>query len=296
MSEQKNATAGLGLGLLAFGLWGVVPLYWKGLGHIPPLEIVAHRVLGALVVGLVGLVVTSRLRTTWVLLTNASSAGTMLVSTTLIAANWGIFIWAVVTSHLAEASLGYFINPLLNALLGRVALGERLSRGQLLALMSSAFGVAWLTVTSAQPPWVALALASTFACYGLIRKRAQANAIEGFTIEALYASPFALGYLLTRSPTFGAIVGSEGSTRALLLGAGVVTAVPLIAFAAAARRLRYTTLGMIQFLAPSLQLGCAVLLFDEPFTPRFAVAASAIGLGGLLFALDALRREGRAVA
>jgi len=295
VTDERTSTSGLALGILAYGTWGVIPLYWKQLGHVGAGEILAHRVLGALVVGVLLLLGTGRLRATSAILGDARSMRTMLTSTALIAGNWGLFIWAVVTGHLAEASLGYFINPLLNALLGRVALGERLSRGQLLALASSAIGVLWLATTSERPPWVALALAMSFALYGLVRKQAKAGALEGFAIEAGLVAPFALAFLLTRTPTFGAMVAGDARTRLLLLGAGVVTAVPLIAFASAARRLRYTTLGMLQFLAPTLQLGCAVLLFGEPFSGRFAVAFAWIGLGALIFLADAVRRERRAM-
>jgi chloramphenicol-sensitive protein RarD len=291
MTPHREQTTGVALGTLAYGTWGVIPLYWKRLGHVGPGEILAHRVLGALIVGIALLAGTGGLRGAAARLTTPSSARALVASTALIAANWGLFIWAVVTGHLAEASLGYFINPLLNALLGRLVLGERLSRGQVAAIGSTALGVVWLTLTSERPPWVALALAASFALYGLIRKRAQAGAIEGFAIEALLVSPIALGFLLTRTPTFGAMATGDGATRLLLLGAGVVTAVPLIAFASAARRLRYTTLGMLQFLAPTLQLGCAVWLFGEPFSARFALAFAAIGLGAALFVADALRRE-----
>lgn len=289
--DSKSARGGLGLALLAYTWWGVVPLYWKRLAHVDPLEILAHRVLGALLVGLALLAWRSRLRPAWQLLSARRTGGALVGSTALIALNWGLFIWAVVRGRLAEASLGYFINPLCNALLGRFVLGERLSQAQGAAVVAAGAGVLWLTLSGEQFPWVALALAVTFSLYGLIRKQAPVGALEGFTVEAGLVAPFALGYLATRTPAVGAIVVANGTTRALLVGAGLVTAVPLVSFAEAARRLRYTTLGMVQFVAPSLQLACAVLLFGERMTPRFAVAFAAIGTGACLFAADALRRD-----
>jgi len=288
MSASETKT-GLALGVLAYGAWGIIPVYWKSLGAVSPYEILAHRVAGALVVGTVLLVATGRFRSTLDALRATDSRRAMFVSTALIGINWAIFIWAVATSRLMQASLGYFMNPLCNALLGRIVLGERLSRGQVAAFGLAAAGVLWLVASGGGVPWVALALAGSFSLYGLVRKRAAVGAIEGFTIETALAAPLALAYLATRTPRFGAIVTAGPTTRALLLGAGAVTAGPLLAFAAAAKRLRYTTLGMVQFLAPSMQLGCAVVLFGEPFPARLKVAFVLIGAGALVYALEALR-------
>ncbi|MBM4374729.1 MAG: EamA family transporter RarD [Deltaproteobacteria bacterium] len=293
MTPPSSNRSGLGFAVLAYGLWGVVPLYWKQLGHVAPLEILAHRVVGGLVVGLALLAWRGGLASAWKLLRASESRRVLVASTALIAANWGLFIWAVVRGRLAEASLGYFVNPLCNALLGRVVLGERMSRGQAGAVLISAVGVAWLAATGEHLPWLALALATTFSTYGLLRKRAPAGAVEGFTLEAVLVAPLAVGYLAMRTPPFGVVLTSDATTRALLLGAGVVTAVPLLSFAAAARRLSYTALGMVQFLSPTLQLACAVLLFGEPFSLRFAIAFAAIATGAAIFALDAVLRETR---
>lgn len=290
MSERETKV-GLAFGVLAYGAWGVIPLYWKELAGVPPAEILAHRVAGALVVGVLLLLFTGRAASTLALLRVAESRRAMLASTALIALNWGIFIWAVSTSHLTQASLGYFMNPLFNALLGRLVLGERLTRAQIGAFALAGSGVLWLVLTGDGIPWVALALATSFSLYGLVRKRTVVGALEGFTIETAFAAPFALAFLATRTPAFGTVVTGAARLRALLLGAGLVTAVPLLAFAAATKRLRYTTLGMVQFLAPSLQLFCAVALFGEPFPKRLVLAFGMIGLGALVYALDALRRS-----
>ena len=228
MSASETKT-GLALGVLAYGAWGIIPVYWKSLGAVSPYEILAHRVAGALVVGTVLLVATGRFRSTLDTLRATDSRRAMFVSTALIGINWAIFIWAVATSRLMQASLGYFMNPLCNALLGRIVLGERLSRGQVAAFGLAAAGVLWLVASGGGVPWVALALAGSFSLYGLVRKRAAVGAIEGFTIETALAAPLALAYLATRTPRFGAIVTAGPTTRALLLGAGAVTAGPLLA-------------------------------------------------------------------
>ena len=287
----RETKLGLALAVLAYGAWGVIPIYWKLLGGVAPGEILAHRVAGSVTLGILLVCATGRAKSTLAILRAPASRRAMFASTALIAMNWGMFIWAVTTSHLTQASLGYFMNPLCNALLGRVVLGETLTRAQVISFGFAGAGVLWLILSGDGFPWLALALAGSFSLYGLVRKRAEAGALEGFTIETAIAAPIALVFLATREPAVGTIATGATRTRLLLLGSGMVTAVPLIAFAAAAKRLRYTTLGMVQFLAPSLQLFCAVVLFGEPFPTRLALAFALIGLGALVYAVDALNRS-----
>ncbi len=213
----------------------------------------------------------------------------MLLSTCFIATNWGLFIWAVSVDRVTEASLGYYINPLLNVALARLFLGESLRRLQALAVLLATIGVAYLTIARGALPWVSIVLAISFALYGLVRKRTPVGAVEGLAIETGLVTPVALLFLALQSPPFGRLVTDGGSTALLLTLSGVVTALPLLAFAGAARRLRYTTLGMVQYLAPTLQLGCAVLLYGEPFESAHAVTFGLIWLAVALYLFDLAR-------
>ena len=278
MSSPANARAGLAFAVAAHAVWGLFPIYWKLLGHVPAMEVLAHRILRSVVftTGLLWLL--GQLRGVRRALGSPALRRALLLSTAMIAINWYLFIWAVSTDRVTEASLDYYINPLLNAVLARLVLGERLTRLQVLSMLLAAGAVAYLTLSSGSLPWVSVVLAATFALYGLIRKRAQVGALVGLTVyRALLRPP--LGHLLT----------ADLATRALLLGAGVATALPLLAFAAAATRLRLTTLGMVQYLAPTLQLGCAVLLYGEPFRREHAVTFSLIWIAIALYVVGARR-------
>ncbi len=288
MSNTRNGAL---MALLAYVLWGFFPIYWKWLDAVPPFEVLAHRILWSLffVVGL--LAMSGKVRSTWAHLRKGATRRAMLASTVLIATNWGLFIWAVSADRIRDASLGYYINPLLNVVIGRVVLGERLRPPQTAAVLLATAGVAWLAIAQGSLPWVSLVLALTFCLYGLVRKQVAVTAVEGLAIETLLTTPFVLVYLLCLDPPLGHLIQADGTTVALLLGSGVVTAVPLLAFAGAARRLRFGTLGMLQYLAPSLQLGCAVLIYDEPFGTHQAVTFGLIWAAVLLYGADSLRQR-----
>ena len=249
----------------AYTMWGFFPIYWKFLDAVPPFEILAHRILWSLVFVVALLAFTGGLRTSLAHLRDAKMRRLLLLSTALIATNWGVFIWAVSESHIQDASLGYYINPLLNVVIGRVFLGERLRPLQTAAVALACGGVLWLTIAEGSLPWVSLVLALTFCLYGLVRRSIAVSAVDGLAIETSLTVPLALLYLVSLDPPFGQMGAVDGLSLALIIGSGVVTALPLLAFAGAARRLRFTTLGMIQYLAPSLQLVTAVLLYVEPF-------------------------------
>ena len=273
----------------AYAMWGLLPIYWKALDGVPPVEILCHRIVWSL--GFIAAILVYRrwLGRPFVFEGGRRTQGWMLLSTALVATNWGLFIWAVSESRVAEASLGYYINPLLNVVLARLFLGERLRPLQAVAVLAATAGVVFLTVAKGSLPWVSLVLASSFALYGLIRKRMPVGAAEGLAVETAWVAPLAILYLALSQPPFGALRTADPARVALLLGSGVVTALPLLAFAGAARRLRYTSLGMIQYLAPTLQLGCAVLLYGEPFGRIHAVTFGLIGLAVVLYLVDLLR-------
>ena len=278
------------MAVVAYSLWGLLPIYWKLLGAVPAIEVLTHRIVWSL--GFIAVLLFARRgwRRTLGFLRDRETRGAMLLSTALIATNWFIFIWAVSADRVTEASLGYYINPLLNVALARVFLGERLRPLQGVAVALAAIGVVTLTVMRGELPWVSVVLAVSFALYGLVRKRTPVGAVEGRAIETGLVTPLAIGYLLLLSPPLGHLVTADPVTVGLLVGAGVITAVPLLAFAGAARRLRYTTLGMIQYLAPTLQLGCAVLLYGEAFTQAHAITFGLIWIAVLLYVIDMLRR------
>lgn len=293
-STHNEGRAGLAWALVAYGLWGLFPIYWKQLSSVPAMEVLAHRIVWSVVFTLGVLVLRRRLGEVVRTVRDRALLKTLLISTLLIATNWGLFIWAVSENRVTEASLGYYINPLLNVVLARVFLGERLSGLQLAAVCLAACAVLYLTIVQGSLPWVSLVLAVTFSLYGLVRKRAPVGPLIGLTVETGLALPVAIVYLLLLDPPFSSLGSAPLGIRALLVGAGIATALPLLAFAAAAHRLRYTTLGMVQYLAPSVQLACAVLLYGEPFRQEQFVSFALIWIAVALYVAEAVRHRPRA--
>ena len=287
--EQSNRRAGLFFGLGAYLLWGVLPLYFKLLAMVPPVEIVAHRILWSLIF-LAGLVTVWR---RWAAIRAALGAGrivlTLMLTAALIAANWLIYIWAVVHGHVLETSLGYYLNPLINVLLGVALLKERLSRAQAGAVLLAAAGVALLAWGAASGLWISLSLAFSFALYGFIRKIAPVDALEGLSIETAVLAPLSLAWLLWAHQGSTGLTDFGGTITTLLILGGAVTAIPLLLFNAAAKRLAYSTLGFLQYIAPSLQFLLAVLAFGEPFTLTHALCFGAIWTALAIFAAEGLR-------
>ncbi len=269
---------------LAFLLWGLFPLYFHAIGEVPPVEILAHRMVWSLL--FLAIVLTVRQQWKWLpqVLRAPKIVGTFAASALLLTANWGIYIWAVNHGHVLDASLGYFITPLLNVLLGLLVLKERLRRGQWIAIGVAAAGVVWLTWQAGQLPWIALALAVTFGGYGLLRKTAALAALEGLSFETLLLFPLAAGYLiwLTAHGANTFVNTPNDSTRWLLVAAGPITAIPLLLFAAGARRIPLSVLGMLQYIAPTIQMILGLIVFHETFSPArlagFIVIWSALGL------------------
>jgi chloramphenicol-sensitive protein RarD len=286
--------AGIWAGVGAYTLWGVLALYWKLLAHVPPLEILAHRILWSFVFGALLLTVRREWSAVRSVLTDGRSLGAVALSTVLIAINWFLFIWAVSQHRVTEISLGYYINPLFNVLLGAVVLSERLRRAQRWAVALAGLGVSWFVVSLGTLPWVSLVLAFSFGCYGLVRKLSPAGPIDGLTLEAGGLTAVALVGLTGGFVPVDGHFGADLGTTALLVFGGPLTALPLLLFAVAARRIPYSTLGMLQYIAPTLQLLCAVTAFDEPFTQRHLVTFSFVWSGLGLFAYDTFSRRPRA--
>lgn len=288
---MSRRTAGLLAGIAAYGSWGVIPIYFKAVSAAPPLELLAHRVVWALVLLVVLLKRQGRLAEFHAALRPGRTLAMLAASTVLIAVNWLVYIWAVVGDRVLEGSLGYFINPLVNVVLGVLVLKEKLERPVMVAVAVAALGVAWLTLSVGHPPWVSLTLAASFGSYGLLRKLAPVGAVVGLAVETLLLLPLALGYLAWAhgrgSLTF--LAGDLGLDTLLVL-AGPATAIPLLLFTAAARRLPLSTLGFIQYLSPTLQFLLAVFLWGEPLGRERAVAFGCIWAGLLIFTVHSLRR------
>lgn len=281
--DRRGVAAAIG----AYAMWGVFPLYWHLLRTLPSLQIIAHRVIwcGVFVVGY--LLVSDGLGW-WRRAREVPHIGWMLLaSSVLISLNWGLYIWAVTHGHIVESSLGYFINPLVSILLGVVVLHERLRAMQWLAVAIAAGGVLWLAVAHGSPPWIALALAISFAFYGLIRKLAAIDAMPGLAIESLILLLPSLGWLLwAEQRGDAAFLHSGWRVNALLMVGGVLTALPLIGFAYGARRIPYSLVGILQYLSPSLQLACGVLLLGESFSRAQLIGFSCIWVALALYAAD----------
>jgi chloramphenicol-sensitive protein RarD len=279
-----NATA-------AFLLWGLFPLYFHALGEVPPVEILAHRMVWSLL--FLAIVLTVRGQWRWLpqVARQPKVIGTFVASALLLTANWGIYIWAVNNGHVLDASLGYFITPLLNVLLGLMVLKERLRPGQWAAIGVAAAGVLWLTWVNGAPPWISLALALTFGGYGLLRKTASLGALEGLTLETMLLCPVALLYLffLTSHGGSGFAHASPG-VKLLLAAAGPVTAVPLLLFAAGARRIPLSMLGLIQYITPTLQLLIGVVIYQEFFGHDQLIGYGAIWAALAIYSLEGVYR------
>ncbi|MFP4003837.1 MAG: EamA family transporter RarD [Alphaproteobacteria bacterium] len=297
--ETRGAQAAeLRLGLIsafgAFGLWGVNPVYWKFLTHVPAFEIIAQRIVWGMLTFAAILFFQSRLRAAFLLLRTPKIRRALLASTVLIAVNWLVFIWAVTSGRVLEASLGYYINPLLSVALGALVLGERLNRIQMSSVVLAALGVLILATGLDGFPWVSLTLAGCFAAYGLVRKVTPVPSADGLFIETLLCTPLALLYLYWLWETGAAVSAqADAATWALLIFAGPFTALPLMLFNMAARRVRLSTLGLVQYLAPSMHFVLAVAFFGEAFTPVHAVVFGLIWTGLALFSWDS-RRQYRA--
>jgi len=276
-----------------FVIWGVVPVYWHLLKLVPAMQIMAHRVLWSALLVVGWLVLRDGLGWLRAVARQPRALPALALSAVLIAFNWGLYIWAVNAGHVVETSLGYFINPLVNVVLGVLVLRERLRRLQWLAMACAAAGVAWLTWSAGSPPWIALGLALSFGVYGLVRKLVAVDAVAGLAVESLVLFLPALAWVLWAEGGHGG--GFAGrwplSIDLLLVFGGVVTAVPLIGFAYGVRRIPLSVVGLLQYIAPSLQLALGVLFFHEPFGLDRALGFAAIWTGLAIYAGEGLWRS-----
>jgi chloramphenicol-sensitive protein RarD len=293
LSEAEEARKGVLFGIAAYLSWGFLPVYFKHLPGVLPTEVVAQRVLWSVLL-LAALIAGAR---RWPHLRSeiayTQSLKILTASALMIGANWLIYIWAIGANHVLETSLGYFLNPLVNVMMGVVLLKERLTRAQGVAVALAGAGVAELAAGASSGLWISLALAGTFATYGLLRKIAPVESLEGLTIETILLAPIAALYLGWLTAGGELAFGTDPQLSSLLALSGVMTAVPLLVFAAAVRRLRYSTLGLLQYIAPTIQFLLAVLVYGEPLTRAHIVCFVLIWAGLAVFAADGLRRAPR---
>lgn len=276
------------LGICAYVIWGLFPLYFKAIQAVPPVEIIVHRALWSAVFGALLLLVWKHPGWLRELLDHPKRFAVLALSGSLIAGNWLVYVWAVNNGRMLEASLGYYINPLVNVLLGMLILGERLRRLQWVAVGLAAAGVAQQLWQVGSLPWVSLVLALTFAAYGLIRKKAPVAALPGLVVETCLLLPLAIGWILLHPTAMSSQPAFWTTSEALwLMAAGPVTLIPLVCFNAAARHLPYATLGFLQYVAPTLVLLLAVFVFDEHFDPTKLAAFLFIWAGLAVYSVDA---------
>ena len=291
VSDTKNYS-GFNAALMAFSFWGLIPLYFKLLSHVPPIEVLGHRVLWSVVLLSGIMLVKKQLPEFIAIFKKPKTMAWLSLSAVLVAINWLGFIWGVSNNRVLQTSLGYFINPLLSVLLGFVFLGERLNKTQLLAVALATTAVIIQTIMLGQVPWLSLTIASSFGLYGLIRKRTVVAAVPGLAFETLFLLPLALLYftVLYQSGSYHFRLDDPG-TSVLLALAGFVTTFPLICFNMAAKKLPLSTIGLMQYLVPTMSFLFGVFLFKEPFTQAQLICFGIIWIALIIFSTDSLRQH-----
>ena len=287
MPENRDTPQGLAFALTAYVLWGFLPLYMKLLSHILPAEVVAHRVIWSLPIAATLLIILGRTGDIKTALTTPKMLAMGCVTAALISINWGFYVWAITSGHALDAALGYYINPLFSVFLGAVLLGERLNKLQLAALALAFAAVVILTLEAGKLPWVAIALFVTWGFYALAKKSLPIGPNQGFLLEVMILTPPAIAYLIWLGPT-GNFLGSAYNTW-LLLGCGVVTAVPLLIYANGAKLLRLSTIAILQYIAPTMIFLIGVFVFKEPFGGARMVAFPMIWIALVLYSIAILR-------
>ncbi|WP_235890782.1 EamA family transporter RarD [Pararhizobium mangrovi] len=297
MQPAGESLGGFAMAFGAYFIWGLMPFYMKALDDISPIEIVAHRVIWSVPIGLAILVVLGRTADLRAALRSPRSIGLGALTAALIATNWSVYIYAIVAGHAVQAALGYYINPLFNVVLGLVFLGERLTRRQALAVTLAAAGVALLAYRLGGLPWISLVLPLSFGCYGILRKTLPIGPAQGFTLEVILMTPLAIAlvawYVARGEDHFGFATGDFDGETALMLLAGPLTAAPLVLFASGAKRLRYATIGLMQYLTPTMIFLIAIFVFREPFDRIQLAAFVLIWIALAIYSSTLVRRRHR---
>lgn len=291
---MTDSARGIWAMVLACLIWGLSPLYYKLLSHIAPIEVLAHRTLWSFGFFALLLLGQNRLSQLWGAMASPRALLVLLFAALMISTNWFVFILSIQIGHATEASLGYYLFPLVAVALGRMVFKERLDRGQKTAVALAMAAVVVLSLGLGVAPWVALILSSSFGLYGLIKKRLTTGPVVSVTAEVLLLCPIALAVLYWRHSSGTGVFGAHFFDSALLAFSGILTASPLILFSYATKRVRLGTIGLVQYLNPSLQFFCAVVVFGEPFGPWHATAFALIWAALLIYTLAALRQESAA--
>lgn len=292
--EAVRAKQGVIFALAAYTFWGVAPVYFKLVKQVPAFEILAHRIIWAFVLVLVLIIAMRRMDRILPIVRRPKLILRLAIATVLLGGNWFLFIWAINTDHLLDASLGYYINPLLNVAIGMAFFGEKMRRLQLVAIALAVTGVAIQVITFGAVPWVAIALAASFATYGAIRKRLPVDSISGLWLETAILTPVMLGYLVFFADSSTSDLSANSwQLNGLLVAAGLVTTIPLLCFTAAAQRIRYSTLGFFQYIAPSLMFLLAVLAYGEPLEQSKLLTFVIIWSALALYTIDSILQRQR---
>ena len=294
MSDAKVDKAKIDSGFVAatsaFAIWGIFPIYFHALHEVPALQVIAHRVAWSCVFVLGWMSFRGELGQIWAGLTNRGVVLRLAATASLITANWLAFVYGVTHGRVVETSLGYFIGPLVNVLLGVVLLSERLTPAQWTSVALATLGVSYLTVITGGLPWIALTLAISFSSYGLLRKVVKIDALPGLAMETLILTPFAVGYLVWSEATgVGALGHTDAVTDSLLIFSGPLTATTLFLFAYGTRRLPYSTVGVLQYIAPSLQFASGIFILHEPFDHARAIGFAVIWAALIIYAGEGVR-------
>ncbi|MEH7248236.1 EamA family transporter RarD [Neobacillus niacini] len=290
---DRDNTIGISFIAVAYVIWGILPIYWKFLNQVPALEILAHRIIWSFIFVLVIVVLMKRKQLKNFFQVQMSEKKTwlgLILASLLISINWLTYIYAVNTSHIVEASLGYYINPLVTVLLGVFVLRERMNRWQAASFVLAGIGVIYMTISLGKLPWIALVLALSFGFYGLSKKLIKVDSIIGLLLETLFSLPFALLFITYLGINGqGSFLGGSLKIDLFLLGAGVVTAVPLLWFGIGAQKIPLYIIGFLQYIAPSISLLLGVLLYEEPFTMDHVITFSCIWLALVIFTVSNIR-------
>jgi len=293
-ATNEDSPRGLAFAVTAYVMWGFLPLYMKALAHVPPVEVIAHRVVWSIPVAALILLVMRRTADIRAALSSPRTLGMAAVTATLISINWGIYVWAIGSGHALDAALGYYINPLFSVGLGALLLGERPSGAQLFAIALAAVAVVVLTVSAGQVPVVALGLTFSWGFYAYFKKSLPVGPAQGFFLEVLLLTPPALALILWAGMSGqGHFATGTVLDTWLLLGAGVVTAVPLIVYATGAKLLRLSTIGILQYIAPTMIFLTAVFVFDEPFGTARMIAFPMIWTALVIYTVSLIRQSRR---
>lgn len=286
--EDKDTPQGIAFALAAYLMWGALPIYLKAVGHIPSIEVVAHRIIWSVPIAGLLLVLLRRTRDLRAALASPRTMAMGCVTAALISVNWGIYVWSIAVGKTVDAALGYYINPLFSVFLGAVLLGERMSRAQMVAIALAAFAVVVLTVESGSLPLASIGLVLSWGFYAFFKKSLPIGPNQGFLLEVLILLPFALGYVVWLGPQGHFVPGT--SEFWLLLGGGIVTAVPLITYANGAKLVKLSTIGIMQYIAPTFIFLIAVFVFGEEFDRARMIAFPIIWLALVIYTTSMIRQ------